>query len=145
MSTLIHHRVELARQGKNPTVICQMPSGWAVLSDSQVTRGYCILLSDPVVPGLNDLGEVARLAFLGDMAHLGDALLKVTGAMRINYEILGNSEPALHAHVIPRYDTEEETLKRKPIWFTDFASAPKFDPQHDHDLMEQIRLALGAS
>jgi hypothetical protein len=50
MTTLIHQRVEAARAGTNPTVICQMPSGWAVLCDNQYLRGYTILLSDPVVP-----------------------------------------------------------------------------------------------
>ena len=25
-------------------------SGWAVLGDPQITRGYCLLLPDPVVP-----------------------------------------------------------------------------------------------
>jgi diadenosine tetraphosphate (Ap4A) HIT family hydrolase len=139
MPTLIHQRVELARQGKNPTVICQMPSGWAVLSDNQVTRGYCILLADPVTASLNDLSQPDRLIFLGDMARLGDALLQVTGAARINYEILGNSDPALHAHIIPRYETEEESLKRRPIWFSDFSAAPKFDPERDAGLMEQLR------
>jgi hypothetical protein len=32
------------------------------------------------------------------MTILGDALLEVTGAYRFNYEILGNLEPAMHAH-----------------------------------------------
>ena len=105
MTTLIHQRVEWAREGANPTVICRMPSGWAVLGDDQFLRGYSLLLPDPVVPDLNSLASDERLRFLGDMAILGDALLEVTGAYRINYEILGNTEPALHAHVFPRYLT----------------------------------------
>jgi diadenosine tetraphosphate (Ap4A) HIT family hydrolase len=140
--TLIHERVEKARLGQNPTVICKMPAGWAVLSDNQVTEGYCLLLSDPVVGTLNDLPEETRLVFLRDMARLGDAVLKVTGAVRINYEILGNLDVALHAHVIPRYLTEPEELRRKPIWFYDFNAARSFNPQDDQELMEKIRQAL---
>lgn len=142
MRTLIHERVELARNGQNPTVISKMPSGWAVLSDFQVSPGYCILLADPVVGSLNELTEEARLAFLGDMARLGDALLQATGAARINYEILGNADPALHAHIIPRFDTEPDEYRRKPIWFADFENAPRFDPQRDQELMKKIRAAL---
>lgn len=142
MQTLIHERVDLARQGKNPTVICKMASGWAVLGDNQVTDGYCILLADPVVGSLNDLAEADRRTFLSDMARLGDALLKVTGAARINYEILGNADAALHAHVIPRYDSEPDERRRKPIWFYDFSAARKFDPQHDQALMEKLRAEL---
>jgi len=35
---------------------------------------------------------------------LAKALLEVTGAVRINYEILGNSKAALHEHVFPKPD-----------------------------------------
>ncbi|MGD0749887.1 MAG: hypothetical protein ABSA23_00600 [Anaerolineales bacterium] len=45
------------------------------------------------------------------MALVGDALLEVTGAYRINYGILGNSDPFLHAHIVPRYLTEPENLR----------------------------------
>src|SRR5512147_2071198 len=103
MTTLIHRRVEAARAGNNPTVICRVPSGWAVLADRQVTPGYSILLSDPVVLDLNALDMQGRVTFLRDMSIVGDALLEVTGADLINYEILGNAERALHAHIVPRY------------------------------------------
>jgi hypothetical protein len=74
MVTLIHQRVEAARAGTNPTVICRMPSGWAVLGDAQFLRGYSLLLADPVVADLNSLDEERRRLFLRDMAILGDAL-----------------------------------------------------------------------
>lgn len=130
MSTLIHHRVELARQGQNPTVLARLESGWAVIGDVQVLNGYCLLLSDPVVPTLNDLPLRERELFLRDMSLLGDAILDATGATRINYEILGNSEHALHAHVIPRYAAEPDQFRTGPAWFYDFAKAPRFDPQN---------------
>ncbi len=50
MSTLVHQRVEMARAGTNPTVICRVPSGWMVLADEQFLRGYSLLLPDPLVP-----------------------------------------------------------------------------------------------
>jgi len=55
VSTLIHERVELAKQGLSSQVICRLQSGWAVLGDSQFIAGYSLLLADPVVPSLNDL------------------------------------------------------------------------------------------
>jgi len=60
ISTLIHQRVEAARTGTNPTVICRMPSGRAVLCDVQFLRGYSLLLPDPVVPDLNALDKQKR-------------------------------------------------------------------------------------
>jgi diadenosine tetraphosphate (Ap4A) HIT family hydrolase len=142
MTTLIHQRVELAQKGENPTVVCKMESGWVVLSDAQLMNGYCLLLPDPVPPSLNDLPIPAREKFLRDMSIIGDALLEVTGAARINYEILGNSEKALHAHIVPRYEAEPENLRKGPVWFYDWSKAPKFDPQTYKPLMDKISAAI---
>jgi diadenosine tetraphosphate (Ap4A) HIT family hydrolase len=142
MSTLIHQRVEMARDGRNPAVVCRMPSGWAVLGDTQVMPGYTILLSDPVVPDLNALSLADRAVFLRDMSIIGDALLEVTGAALINYEILGNTDRALHAHLVPRYADEPDEQRRKPIWFRDLVKAPKFDPEGDSELLGIIAQAI---
>jgi diadenosine tetraphosphate (Ap4A) HIT family hydrolase len=142
MTTIIHQRVELAQKGQNPTVICKMESGWAVFGDVQILNGYCLLLADPVPPSLNDMPIPEREKFLRDMSIIGDALLEVTGAARINYEILGNSDKALHAHIIPRYDAEPEELRKGPVWFYDWSKAPKFEPQKQKPLMEKISAAI---
>ena len=140
MSTLIHQRVAAANSNQNPTVICKMSSGWAVLGDSQFIRGYCLLLPDPVVRDLNELSQLQRQNFLNDMTLIGDALLEHTDAYRINYEILGNSEPALHAHIFPRYLSEPEQFRRVPVWLYSKAernSCP-FNEERDVELMNQI-------
>jgi diadenosine tetraphosphate (Ap4A) HIT family hydrolase len=138
MTTLIHHRVEEAQQGKNPYVICRMPSGWTVLGDKQLLRGYCLLLSDPVASDLNSLSLKERSIYLQDMTIIGDALLEVTGAVLINYETLGNTEHALHTHIIPRYADEPDKFRSRPVWFYDWDSAPKFDLERDQDLMQKL-------
>ena len=146
MPTLIHKRVDAARRGENPQVIARLPSGWAVLGDVQVLRGYCLLLPDPVVPHLNAMTMPVRVQFLTDMTRLGDAVLARTGAVRINYEMLGNLEPALHAHVFPRFDDEPEALRTRPPWFYNWDAAPSFDPVRDRDLITDLAalLAKGA-
>jgi diadenosine tetraphosphate (Ap4A) HIT family hydrolase len=78
-----------------------MPSGWAVIGDQQFIPGYSLLLPNPVATDLNALTGEQRNQYLSDMVLIGDALLEVTDAYRINYEILGNTEPALHAHIFP--------------------------------------------
>jgi len=142
MPTLIHRRVEQARQQAQPGVLGRTKSGWVVMGDRQVVRGHCLLLPDPVVGTLNDLEGPARQQFLSDMAAVGDAVLAVTQAARINYEILGNLEPALHAHVFPRYADEPAELRARPIWFYDWNLAPAFDPVEHRDLMDQLREAM---
>jgi diadenosine tetraphosphate (Ap4A) HIT family hydrolase len=139
---LIAERVFLAQAGTNDKVVCRMPSGWLVMGDNQVVDGYCLLLPDPVVSSLNDLGQPERLRFLGDMARIGDALLAATGAWRVNYEILGNSEPELHAHIFPRYANEPDDRRRMPVWFYDWTSAPPYSPDQHGPLMQRLRAAL---
>ncbi len=142
MSTLIHQRVAQANAGTNPRVIARVRSGWLVMGDRQVVSGYCLLLPDPVVSDLNALQGAARGAFLSDMIEAGEALLATTGAARINYEILGNLEPALHAHLFPRYRDEPAELRTRPIWFYDWEAARPFDPQTDRPFMEALAAEL---
>ncbi len=142
--TLVQQRVELARAKRNPTVICRVASGWVVMSDNQFLAGYSFLLPDPVVPTLNTMDKDAREQFLNDMVLVGDALLEVTDAYRINYEILGNTDPALHAHIIPRYMSEPEDYRKQPVWVykKDLFNARKFDPAKDGELMKLIARAI---
>ena len=141
---MIPSRIEAARKGENPTVICPMPSGWAVLCDWQFLPGYTILLADPVVADLNALPAEQAALFLRDMRIIGDALLEVTDACRINYQILGNLDPFLHAHVCPRYQWEKLELRRGPTAFYDKAKGPAFDFQRDKVLMAAMRNAISA-
>lgn len=139
---LIKDRVELAKAGLNPMVICRMKSGWAVIGDVQFLKGYCLLLPDPVVQSLNHLDLAARAQFLSDMTLIGDALLEVTKARRINYEILGISEPELHAHIFPRFDSEPDDKRCMPAWFYDWKNAPQFSLESHGELQQKIRATI---
>jgi len=144
LSTLIHKRVELARQGENPYVVCRVPSGWVVFADNQTVDANTLLLPDPVVPDLNSLSPDNRIRFLLDMTIVGDALLKITESHRINYSILGNGEPALHAFISPRYHSEPEKYRTKPLWAyaNDGIRGRSFDSISDRPLMEKLALTI---
>jgi diadenosine tetraphosphate (Ap4A) HIT family hydrolase len=142
VTTAIHRRVEACRAGTDLTMIARLASGWAVMGDPQVLEGYCLLLPDPVVPHLNALSPDAQAAFLADLARLGEAVLEQTGTLRINYAIFGNLEPALHAHVHPRYAHEAEALRTAHPWAYDWSAARRFDPGRDGPLLQALRARL---
>lgn len=123
-------------------MICRVSSGWVVMGDVQFLEGYCLLLPDPVVANLNELNEERRKTFLWEMSVVGDVILEITGALRINYEMIGNVEPALHAHIFPRYENEPDNLKSKPVWFYDWEAARVFDRSQDRELMLGIAAGL---
>jgi diadenosine tetraphosphate (Ap4A) HIT family hydrolase len=136
--TEIHRLVVAARDGREPRVIARLYSGWALFGERQFLRGYALLLPDPVVPTLNSLGAQERAAYMADVSRLGDAILKLTGAVRINYAIFGNQEPALHAHVIPRYADEPEKYRTAHPWTYNWEAAPLFDRAAFTDLADGL-------
>lgn len=142
MSTAIHRRVDACRAGSDPTLVARLASGWAVMGDPQVLSGYCLLLPDPVVPHLNAMTSDAQARFLADMALLGQAVIEVTGALRVNYAMFGNLEPALHAHVFPRYATEPAELRSAHPWAYDWSGARPFDAALDGNVLRALRAVV---
>lgn len=122
-----------------------MRSGWLVIGDVQPLPGYCLLLADPVVESINVLSEAERTEFCLDTLRAGDALLALTTAYRINYETWGNSEAALHTHIVPRYLGEPDDKRRRPACMAySWASARKFDAERDGPFIDDMRRRLSA-
>lgn len=140
--TIIHRRVWMCQLGTNPTAIRKLPSGWAVIGDSQRLRGYALLLSDPVLSDINHVPDHYRAMFLKDMALIGDAVLAATGARLMNYMILQNLDHALHAHIFPRYADEDPQRRSNGPW-TYFGDAEvPFEAQRDTELIRRIGAEL---
>ncbi len=142
MTTAIHRLVDRCRAADHPAVVARLRSGWAVLGERQVFAGYCLLLPDPVVPHLNALANDARATFLDDMGRLGDALIAATGAIRINYAMFGNAEPALHAHLFPRFADEPASTRGRQPWAFDWNAAPPFSEAAHGAILGRLRAAL---
>jgi diadenosine tetraphosphate (Ap4A) HIT family hydrolase len=131
--------VERCRAADLPTLVTRLRSGWVVMGEKQVFPGYCLLLPDPVVPHLNELNAFDRAQFLTDMARVGDVVLTLTAALRINYAMFGNQEPALHAHIFPRFADEPAASRGVQPWAVDWNLAPDFSQLMYGDL--QCRIA----
>jgi diadenosine tetraphosphate (Ap4A) HIT family hydrolase len=144
MTNVSQQRIEAARAGLDPALICQVSSGWVFLCGMQYLRGYCILQADPEVESINSLEPTKQAKFLCEMVLVGDAIMEVTGAYRINYAILGNSEPVLHAHIVPRYLSEPDEMRVIGPWsypnITD--ASTRFDPARDGQLIHQLRESI---
>jgi diadenosine tetraphosphate (Ap4A) HIT family hydrolase len=136
--TAIHAMVDRCRAADYPAAVARLRSGWVVMGERQVLTGYCLLLPDPVVPHLNALRSELRGQFLSDMALVGDALLAITAALRINYAVFGNVEPALHAHIFPRHAAEPEATRTAQPWALDWNAAPSYSEVLHGDLKRRI-------
>ena len=119
-------------------MVARMPSGWVVMGERQVFAGYCLLIPDPVVPHLNALPAAGRGQFLSDMALVGDALMAATAALRINYAIYGNLDPALHAHLFPRRADEPPATRTAQPFALDWSLAPEYSDALHGELKRRI-------
>ncbi len=131
-------RIGSALRGENPTVLTRMQSGFAVIGDSQFLPGYCLLLGVPKAHDLTDLPLPARLNFLRDMSLLGEAIALICQPQRINYEIFGNTDPFLHAHVLPRYSWEPAERLAGPA--SHYPAEQRHAPQHQFSALQHSLL-----
>lgn len=101
----------------NPNyLIKELSTGYAVLSKYQYKyhRGYTIFVCKEHATELHQLEERFKLSFLKDMSQIAEAVFKAFNPDKLNYELLGNSEPHLHWHLFPRYKNDPNFSR--PIW-----------------------------
>lgn len=65
--------------------------------------GYVCLVSRVHAVELHDLSDAQAESFMRDARKVSAALSDVTKAVKLNYEIHGNTLPHLHLHFFPRH------------------------------------------
>jgi diadenosine tetraphosphate (Ap4A) HIT family hydrolase len=84
-------------------VVAKLEASWVTMQEAAPVPGYVCLVSQTHVVDLHDLPTAIACAFMRDARRVSMAVARVTGAVKINYEIHGNSIPHLHMHYFPRY------------------------------------------
>jgi diadenosine tetraphosphate (Ap4A) HIT family hydrolase len=81
----------------------KLEASWVTMQEAAPVRGYACLVLQTHAVELHDLPEALAIAFMRDARKVSRALAVVTGAVKLNYEVHGNSLPHLHMHFFPRY------------------------------------------
>jgi diadenosine tetraphosphate (Ap4A) HIT family hydrolase len=76
--------------------------------------GRCVVTLHLHASELFDLDAPVRRAFADDVSAAARAIKLAVHAFKMNYEILGNSDPHLHCHLIPRQ--VDEPKPKLPAW-----------------------------
>lgn len=74
-----------------------------MLSDAQGYAGWSVLLLKTHEEHLDRLPPERQQRLAADLARVAAAVRAVFAPRRINYECLGNVQPHVHWHVIPRH------------------------------------------
>lgn len=93
--------------------ICRRDYSWDPVAELEVSsvmvsehapmRGYCWVPLRRHAVELHDLLDEEAAAYMRDLRRASAAVQRVTGAVKLNYEIHGNTVPHLHTHIFPRY------------------------------------------
>jgi diadenosine tetraphosphate (Ap4A) HIT family hydrolase len=75
-----------------------------------------------------ELTDAEAAAYGREVLHVARALFAVFGLVKLNYDVLGNSAPHLHTHLVPRYADDP-----RPGWPFPF-------PEQDPPPMPEARL-----
>ena len=103
-------RIQMIAENRNPYFVAELDTGYAVIGDFQYFRGYSLFLCKKHVPELHLLPGDFKRDFLVEMSLVGEAVIKSFRPVKLNYELLGNTDPHLHWHLFPRH-SDDPNLK----------------------------------
>ena len=99
-------------------------------------RGYCVVIwrgrhvSDPT-----ELSKDEASAYFDEVLRVGRAIEAHYQPIKMNFEMLGNSLPHLHTHVVPRYLNDGEAGHPPHFMRTDLLTELKIpDEEYARDL-----------
>lgn len=117
--------------------IMELPFSWLSAEPKECLKGACHLTFKRHKIELYDLNDEEALSFMKDLQSSAEALKKVTNAIKINYEIHGNSIPHLHVHLYPRYI--DDPFANQPINYKKKSSIIYEDGEFESFIKEMRR------
>jgi len=111
---LICDRIALIRTNANKYFVAETETGFVVLGDHQLFRGYSLFLCKEHKQELHQLDPDFRKNFLWEMSEVAGAVFNAFKPRKMNYELLGNTDHHMHWHLFPRH--EDDPLPNRTVW-----------------------------
>jgi diadenosine tetraphosphate (Ap4A) HIT family hydrolase len=113
----------------------------AYLQKADIQRGYSVVIwRGRHVAEPTELSDEEATAYWLEVLRAGKAIEAVLEPVKLNYDLLGNSLPHLHTHLVPRY--ADDPRPGWPFPFPDEERPPLQDEPFRRDL-EALRRWLG--
>jgi diadenosine tetraphosphate (Ap4A) HIT family hydrolase len=121
--------------------IAELPRSWLILGDAQFYRGYTVLLAKRHVHEIHLMPRGEAHEILDELLAVGKALSAVVHPQKLNYECLGNQEPHVHWHVLPR--SADDPMRLAPVWNRPESERKRALPDNDRRaLIASLRTEL---
>lgn len=99
-----------------PDFVAELNASYVILGDQQFYRGYCVLFAKIHATELYLMPADAARELFDEMRLCAEAIATIVKPWKMNYECLGNSEPHVHWHLLPRFATESDELRQVLVW-----------------------------
>ena len=126
-------------RGRPSDLIADLEASYLLAGEDAPMRGYCFLMLKRHAVELYELSAGEAAGFMRDVQRVSKAVHEITGAVKLNYEIHGNTIPHLHLHLFPRYIGD--AFEGQPI-NPRIVSAPVYRPGEFAEFAERLREAL---
>ena len=93
----------ICRAGRPSNLVVTLAASWVTAGEATPLRGACAVFARRHVVEPYELTAAEGALYFADLQRVGHAVQAITGAIKLNYEIHGNTIPHLHTHVFPRY------------------------------------------
>lgn len=129
----------ICARGKPTNIIAELDASYLTAGEQTSIRGACTLFFKRHAVELYELSPDELTAFMRDAQKASKAVHKTTGAVKMNYEIHGNTIPHLHLHLFPRYVGDQ--FENRPI-DPRMTTPPAYAPGEFADFAAEIQKRL---
>jgi diadenosine tetraphosphate (Ap4A) HIT family hydrolase len=126
-------------RGRPLDIIAELDASFLMAGEDSPMKGYCFLLLKRHAVELYELTPEEATAFMRDVQRASKAVHEITRAVKMNYEIHGNTIPHLHLHLFPRY--VGDAFENQPI-NPRIVRSPVYAPGEFAEFAERLREAV---
>lgn len=120
----------MIKEETNPYFVAELETGYVVIGDHQLFKGYTLFLCKHHKTELHFLDEDFKNKFLMEMSKVAEAVYNAFNPDKLNYELLGNGDSHMHWHIFPRRKSD---AINGPVWWVDrdIMSSEEVKPSED--------------
>ncbi len=138
-------KIEMIKKGEHPGFVHEFESSYLVVGDHQFYDGYCLLITKTCVRELHELDRDEYNNVCDELYLASVAINKAFKPWKLNHMCLGNQDPHIHWHILPRYESDKyhktiplSDLTKGEISLEDY----KTTPEQAKIVVEKIRKYL---